>query len=60
MLSDHAFELLVADLLRAELRIIFEVFAPGPDDGVDLRHIRHDGLIDLVQCKYIRNSTFAQ
>ena len=60
MLSDDDFELLLADLLGAELSVTFEVFARGPDLGVDLRHIRETGAVDVVQCKHMEGSTYAQ
>lgn len=59
-LSDHDFELLIADLLHEAENRIFEVFARGADQGVDLRSVV--GAIDLyvVQCKHMEGSTYAQ
>jgi hypothetical protein len=59
--SDHDFELFVAQLLRAEVGISFEVFARGADGGVDLRHSPAVGAPpDIVQCKHFLHSSFAQ
>jgi len=57
-LSDHDFELLVADLLGEELDVRFELFGRGRDLGIDLRHIPAPGARpDIVQCKhYLRSS----
>jgi DNA polymerase III delta prime subunit len=57
-LSDHDFELLVADLLREELGVRFELFGRGRDLGIDLRHLpAQDARPDIVQCKhYLRSS----
>ncbi|GAB3805834.1 hypothetical protein GCM10028798_28100 [Humibacter antri] len=59
-LSDHDFELLVADLLGAEADHQYEVFSRGPDRGVDLRRIDEAGGLHIVQCKHMSDSTFAQ
>lgn len=59
-LSDHDFELLIADLLGADLGVTFESFARGADQGVDLRHIGAKGTIDVVQCKHMVGSTYPQ
>ncbi|MCW3000542.1 MAG: hypothetical protein JWN65_4091 [Solirubrobacterales bacterium] len=60
-LSDHDFELLIGDLLSAELGVRYELFARGPDGGIDLRHIGDpkEGL-DIVQCKHYVKSTFGK
>jgi DNA polymerase III delta prime subunit len=58
-LSDHDFELLVADLLGEELDVRFELFGRGRDLGIDLRHIPapSGARPDIVQCKhYLRSS----
>lgn len=39
-LSPEDFELLVADLLSREFDAQLEVFKPGKDLGIDLRHSR--------------------
>jgi hypothetical protein len=59
MLSDHDFELLVADLLGAEDEVVYEAFARGADHGVDLRHLTDQGP-EVVQCKHMRGSTYSQ
>lgn len=59
MLSDHDFELLVADLLGAEDGVRYEVFARGADAGVDLRYLTAFGPA-VVQCKHMLGSTYSQ
>lgn len=59
-LSDHDFELLVADLVGAESGGQFEVFARGADGGVDVRQTADDSRVDVVQCKHMEGSTFSQ
>jgi len=49
-LSPLDFELLVADLLRAQFGVFFESFVPGPDKGFDLRYASSETTI--VQCKH--------
>jgi len=58
-LSDYDFEILVADLLGAELGKRFETFPRGRDDGVDLRAGSRRKL-HVVQCKHYEHSSFAQ
>lgn len=51
-LSPIDFELLVKDLLEAELGIQFENFRDGKDKGIDLRHAPQNGhKATIVQCK---------
>ena len=53
-ISDFEFESLCRDLLQAELGLTLELFAPGPDGGIDIRYVgRANGeRRDLVaQCK---------
>ncbi len=53
-ISDFEFESLCRDLLQAELGLTLELFAPGPDSGIDIRYVgRPNGeRRDLVaQCK---------
>ena len=61
-LSDHDFELLVADLAGAESKSgdRYEVFARGADGGVDVRSTDTNGGIDVLQCKHMEGSTYAQ
>ena len=53
-ISDFEFESLCRDLLQAELGRPLELFAPGPDRGIDIRYI---GVVDeaaqilVAQCK---------
>jgi len=52
-LSSYDFECLVRDLLAAEWGVRLEVFAPGPDGGVDVRHLSTQGdRLISVQCKH--------
>jgi hypothetical protein len=57
-LSDYDFELLVADLLGAELKRTFETFPRGRDGGIDLRARLGNGF-HVVQCKHYANSSFS-
>ena len=59
-LDDHDFEMLVADLLGAELEVRFERFARGSDAGIDLRSPRSDSGRHIVQCKHYLRSTIGQ
>lgn len=58
MLSDHDFELLLADLMGAEDGVVYEAFARGADQGVDVRRLTPEGP-DIIQCKHMRRSTYA-
>ncbi len=58
-LSDYDFELLVGDLLSAELGRSFETFPRGPDGGVDLRARMRNG-VHYVQCKHYAKSDFSK
>jgi hypothetical protein len=58
-LSDYDFELLVADLLGAELGTRFETFPRGRDGGIDLR-ARKKRRLHVVQCKHYAGSTFSK
>lgn len=59
MLSDHDFELLIADLFSAEDKVSYEVLARGADQGIDLRWLTAKGP-DVIQCKHMLGSTFSQ
>jgi hypothetical protein len=59
MLSDHDFELLVADLMGAEDGVVYEAFARGADQGVDVRRLTPEGP-DIIQCKHMLRSTYSQ
>ena len=54
-LSSYDFEMLVRDLMSAELGVRFEAFSPGADGGVDLRGKGPTGTI-IIQCKHYRRS----
>jgi DNA polymerase III delta prime subunit len=56
-LSPGDFEDLAADLIGKELGIRFEVFAPGPDGGIDGRHATSAGAV-LLQAKHYEGSRF--
>ena len=62
MLSDHDFQLLVADLFTAEDGHSYEVFARGADNGIDVRHIDADKTRgpNVIQCKHMLGSTYSQ
>jgi len=51
-LSSYDFELLCADLLGRDLDLRLETFTPGPDGGVDLRHLHSADNSLVVQCKH--------
>lgn len=51
-LSDHDdFEVLCRDLFEEILGLKIQVFAPGADGGIDLRHMADDGSSVVIQCK---------
>lgn len=56
--SDHDFEYFIADLYGEIDSVHYEVFARGPDKGVDLRHFPEPGEApDVLQCKrYVRST----
>lgn len=54
-LTDYEFEALTRDLLTRELGVRLELFTPGRDKGIDLRHLGSgaNGKPDVVvQCKH--------
>lgn len=59
-LSPEDFEHLAADLLSAAWGVRLEVFKPGKDQGIDLRHSRNPIGSDriVVQCKRTRPDDF--
>lgn len=57
--SPEDLEELVADLLGAEGRVRFEVFARGRDRGIDLRCSHEDGKLEIVQVKHYERSSFS-
>ncbi|MFL6118050.1 restriction endonuclease, partial [Actinophytocola sp.] len=55
-LTDFDFEILCKDLFTEILGLEFEVFSPGADGGIDLRHLSsHSGKV-IVQCKHWKRS----
>ncbi len=56
--SDHDFEYFIADLYGEIDGVHYEVFARGPDKGVDLRHFPEPGEApSVLQCKrYVRST----
>ncbi|MDA3877115.1 MAG: restriction endonuclease [Halothiobacillus sp.] len=59
VLNDKEFEVLVADLLAAEIGAPVERFKPGRDAGVDARWFTSPGSEVIVQCKHWPRSNVA-
>ncbi|MFF5898317.1 restriction endonuclease [Streptomyces argenteolus] len=59
-LSPHDFEILVRDLLQANLGVRMETFPQGRDGGVDVRLHRAGREELIVQCKHSPGRTYAQ
>jgi Restriction endonuclease len=60
-LSAYDFELLIRDLVNASESLHLRAFAPGPDQGIDLRGWqtgRRKPLV-IVQCKHMLGSTYS-
>ena len=60
-ISDFEFESLCRDLLQAELGHSLELFAPGPDGGIDIRYIGEvggEGHTIVAQCKRWDENSF--
>ncbi len=57
-LSPADFEDLAADLIGKDLGVRFEVFAPGPDGGIDGRHTTTAGAF-ILQAKHYEGSPFS-
>ena len=61
-ISDFEFESLCRDLLQAELGLSLELFAPGPDRGIDVRYV---GVVNgeqetiVAQCKRWAENSFS-
>jgi hypothetical protein len=51
-LTDFDFELLCKDIFEDLLKVRLEIFSPGRDDGVDLRHMKDGQNAVIVQCKH--------
>ena len=61
-ISDFEFESLCRDLLQEELGLTLELFTPGPDRGIDLRHIagkENNNHTIVGQCKCWAENSFA-
>ncbi|MFD2824538.1 restriction endonuclease [Lacinutrix iliipiscaria] len=59
-LNDKEFEILIRDLLSAEMQIEFQNFKSGKDKGIDLRYSTTIDNKIIVQVKHYANSEFAQ
>lgn len=62
-LSSHDLELLVQDLLQADLKVTLESFTTGRDGGIDLRYLGSNGASSpslIVQCKHYEKSGFSK
>lgn len=59
-LNDKEFEILIRDLLSAEMEIEFQNFKSGRDKGIDLRYSSTKDNSIVVQVKHYANSSFAQ
>ena len=60
-ISDFEFESLCRDLLQAELGHSLELFAPGPDGGIDIRYVGEvdgEGNTIVAQCKRWDENSF--
>jgi hypothetical protein len=57
-LSHSEFEDLARDLVGREIKLRFEAFPEGRDDGMDGRHARADGSV-MMQAKHYHGSGFA-
>ncbi len=59
-LSPYDFELLVRDLLQKQRKIELESFAPGRDEGIDLRYAPSKDQELIVQCKHYASSGYSK
>ena len=59
-LNDKEFEILIRDLLSAEMNIEFQSFKSGKDKGIDLRYSTTIDNKIIVQVKHYANSSFSQ
>ncbi|MGR6536336.1 nSTAND3 domain-containing NTPase [Streptomyces rochei] len=55
-LTDFDFEAVCKDLFELEFGVHLEIFTPGPDGGVDLRHLKGEDPALVVQCKHFHRS----
>jgi DNA polymerase III delta prime subunit len=51
-LTDYDFEQLSKDVIERKTSLALEIFAPGPDTGIDLRYMHPTGASLIVQCKH--------
>ena len=61
-ISDFEFESLCRDLLQAELGLALELFAPGPDRGIDIRYLgvlNGEEQVIVAQCKRWAEDSFS-
>jgi hypothetical protein len=58
-LSSYDFELLIRDLLQADLNINLQTYKPGKDKGIDIRGFVSGKNTLIVQCKHYASSKFA-
>src|SRR5580700_860310 len=58
-LSPIDFEHLTRDVLNADLKLSLQGYAPGPDQGIDLRQVAADGTVTVVQCKHYLDSSWS-
>lgn len=58
-LSPADFEDLARELIGGELKIRFEAFAEGPDNGIDGRHSKGSHAV-ILQAKHLRGSSFSR
>ena len=58
-LTDVDFESLCQDLFSEIYGVRLELFAPGPDEGVDLRHLAPTTGQMIVQCKHWNRASAA-
>jgi Restriction endonuclease len=58
-LSPVDFEHLVRDILNADLKLALRGYAPGRDQGIDLRQVADDGSVTVVQCKHYLASSWS-
>ena len=55
-LSPIDFEHLTRDVLNADLKLALQGYAPGRDQGIDLRQVAADATVTVVQCKHYLDS----
>jgi hypothetical protein len=58
-LSPIDFEHLTRDVLNADLKLSLQGYAPGPDQGIDLRQVAANGAVTVVQCKHYLDSSWS-